>query len=438
MAAPESVVQVGERWSSRLTFILAAIGSAVGIGNIWRFPSVVGQNGGGAYLLPFVLAVFVFAVPLMILELAVGRHLGTDVVSAFGHFKARFRTLGCITCLILFLMMSYYLVITGWTRAYAVFSLSGTEIAFSSFTSSYQPVVFFVISVAITGVVVSLGVRHGIEKVTSILVPASFVILAILAIYSGTLSGFGEGVEYLFTPDFSVLADPTIWSAAFGQAFFSLSVGMGVMLTYGMYLGRGISIHRSSVIVTVADISVAVLAGLVIFPLVFTFGLEPAMGAELAFTVLLQAFHSIPFGQVLSVIFFLLLFFAALTSAISMLEVNAATIMKKTGMDRKRTSILLIIGTVIVGIFPCLSYSGANLSLSGIRVLDIMDETVGTFGLPIAAIFISLVFSWYFERKELAAEIPGRWPPFVSLTTRYVVPMVLVVVTMSTLIQAVL
>ncbi len=210
------------------------------------------------------------------------------------------------------------------------------------------------------------------------------------------------------------------------------------MLTYGMYLERGISIHRSSVIVTLADISVALLAGLVIFPSVFMFGLEPAMGAELAFTTLPQAFHFIPFGQVPSVIFFLMLFFAALTSAISMLEVNVRTIMKKMGMKRVRTSVLLIIGTLVVGIFPCLSYTGANLSLSGIRVLDIMDETVGTFGLPIAAIFISLVFSWYFERKELAAEIPRRWLPFVVLTIRYVIPIVLVIVTISTLIQAIL
>jgi NSS family neurotransmitter:Na+ symporter len=427
-----------EKWSSKWAFILAAIGSAVGIGNIWRFPSVVGQNGGGAYLLPFILAVFALAVPLMILELSVGRRLRMDVVSAFGRFKESFRILGWLVCLILFLLMSYYLVITGWTLAFAFFSLLGMEVTFSSFVSSYQPVVFFLISVTITGLVVSLGVKKGIERITSILVPFSIIILVVMVLYASTLSGFSDGFTYLFTPDFSVLANPGLWSAAFGQAFFSLSVGMGVMLTYGMYLEKEVSIPRSAVTITLADISVALLAGLVIFPLVFTFGLEPAMGAELAFTVLPQAFDLIPFGQVLAVAFFLLLFFAALTSAISMLEVNVTTIMKETKMGRKRTALLLTIGALAVGIFPCLSYTGANLEMFGSKILDIMDNTVGTLGLPITAVLISLVFSWYYERKELAAEIPGRWFPLVFYTTRYVVPVVLVLITVSSILQSLL
>ncbi|MBN1109745.1 MAG: sodium-dependent transporter [Methanomassiliicoccales archaeon] len=424
-----------EKWSSKWAFILAAVGSAVGIGNIWRFPSVVGQNGGGAYLLPFLLAVFAFAIPLMILELSVGRRIKLDVVSAFGSIKCKFRAFGWLICLVLFLLLSYYLVITGWTLAFAFFSLIGAEMTFSSFVSSYQPVVFFVICALITGSVVSLGVKKGIERITSILVPFSMIILVVMVVYCATLSGFADGLDYLFTPDPSVLGDPGLWSAAFGQAFFSLSVGMGVMLTYGMYLGREVSVPRSCLAITLADVSVALMAGLVIFPLVFTFGLQPAMGAELAFTVLPQAFDLIPLGQALAVAFFLLLFFAALTSAISMLEVNVTTIMKETSMTRERTSLFLTAGTLVVGIFPCLSYTGAGLQLFGGRILDLMDNTVGTLGLPITAIIISLVFSWCIEKRELAAEIPGRWFPVVLFTTRYLAPGILVMVTVISILQ---
>ena len=373
----------------------------------------------------------------MALELGVGRRLKMDLVSAFGAMKVRFRSLGWLVCLILFLLISYYLVITGWTLAYAMFSLLGVEVNFSSFVSSYQPIIFFIICALITGSVASLGVRKGIERITSLLVPFSLVILVVLVIYSATLSGLSEGLNYLFTPDFSVLGDPGLWSAAFGQAFFSLSVGMGVMLTYGMYLDKEISILRSVLTITLADISVALMAGMVIFPLVFTFGMEPALGAELAFTVLPQAFDNIPLGRVMATGFFLLLFFAALTSAISMLEVNVTTVMKETRLTRGRTSQLLTAGVLIVGMLPCLSYSGANLQVFGGRVLDLMDNTVGTLGLPITAIFISLAFSWYFEKKELSAEFPEKWFPWIMFTTRYLAPVVLTIIIITSLLQIV-
>ncbi|MDD3493663.1 MAG: sodium-dependent transporter, partial [Candidatus Thermoplasmatota archaeon] len=208
-----------DAWSSRLGFLLAAIGSAVGIGNIWRFSSVVGQNGGGAYLIPFFLAVFAFALPLMILELAVGRHLKENVVSAFRRAGPGFHIFGWFICVVVLLILSYYLVITGWTLFYLISSLLGHSVSFSGFSSSYQPVAYFVVSALVTGAVVSLGVREGIEKISKILIPFSLLILVALALYATTLSGFGQGVDFFLTPDFGVLGDPLIWSAAFGQAF---------------------------------------------------------------------------------------------------------------------------------------------------------------------------------------------------------------------------
>jgi len=275
-----------EKWSSKFGFILAAIGSAVGIGNIWRFSSVVGQNGGGAYLIPYLIAVFLFALPLMILELVVGRHLQGNVISSFGKIKTQFRIFGWVICAIVFVVLSYYLVITGWTLGYLVSSLSNSGTTFSDFTSSYQPLIYFVIATLLTGFIISFGVKKGIQRISTILMPFSFLLLIILAIFCMTLTGFGDGIDFFFTPNFSVLSNPMIWSAAFGQAFFSLSVGFGVLLTYGGYLEKNINIVHSSLIITVADISVAFLAGLIIFPIVFTFNLAPGMGAELAFSTL--------------------------------------------------------------------------------------------------------------------------------------------------------
>ncbi|MBS3748708.1 MAG: sodium-dependent transporter [Candidatus Thermoplasmatota archaeon] len=425
-----------EKWSSKFGFILAAIGSAVGIGNIWRFSSVVGQNGGGAYLIPYLIAVFLFALPLMILELVVGRHLQGNVVSSFGKIKTQFRIFGWAICAIVFVVLSYYLVITGWTLGYLVSSLSNSGTTFSDFTSSYQPLVYFVIGTLLTGFIISFGVKKGIQRISTILMPFSFLLLIILAIFCMTLSGFGEGIDFLFTPDFSVLSNPMIWSAAFGQAFFSLSVGFGVLLTYGGYLEKNTNIVHSSLIITVADISVAFLAGLIIFPIVFTFNLAPGMGAELAFSTLPLAFSLLAYGQVLAVAFFLLLFFAALTSSIGMLEVSVAAVMEKTSFSRRKTSFLLTLLLLLVGLPAALSYTSMNLSFFGVRILDLLDETLGTIGLPITALLTTLVFTWFLQKKVFTEELLDSkwWTKLVLYMTKYVIPIVLLITTVSQLV----
>ncbi|HDS59168.1 MAG TPA: sodium-dependent transporter [Thermoplasmatales archaeon] len=423
-----------DAWSSRLGFLLAAIGSAVGIGNIWRFSSVVGQNGGGAYLIPFFLAVFAFALPLMILELAVGRHLKENVVSAFRRAGPGFHIFGWFICVVVLLILSYYLVITGWTLFYLISSLLGHSVSFSGFSSSYQPVAYFVVSALVTGAVVSLGVREGIEKISKILIPFSLLILVALALYATTLSGFGQGVDFFLTPDFGVLGDPLIWSAAFGQAFFSLSVGFGVLITYGSYLDRETSIPRSSLIIALADLSIAMLAGLIIFPIVFTQGLTPTMGAELAFSTLPAAFERMPSGHLLATSFFMVLFFAAITSSIAMLEVNVAAVTGATGVSRKKGSLLLTIALLLMGLPSALSYSSLSLRVAGARILDLMDETVGTLGLPLTGLITAVVFTWFLKKEAFSSEIASRrWLSLVYPATRYVIPAVLVVVTASTL-----
>lgn len=425
-----------ERWSSNLGFILAAVGSAVGIGNIWRFSSVVGQNGGGAYLVPYFLAVLCFAVPLMILEMAVGRHLRSSVVSSFALAGEKLKIFGWLICLIVLLILSYYLVIMGWTLAYLTFSLLGRDIAFSAFTSSMQPVAYFLISALATGIIVSLGVREGIERIVSYLIPLAFVILVVLVIFCLSLPGFRPGMDFFLRPDFSALARPGVWSAAFGQAFFSLSVGMGILITYGAYMPEETDITKSALIITISDIAAALLAGTAIFSLVFTFGLQPTAGAELAFTTLPKAFELMPYGSFFSIAFFALLFSAALTSAISMMEVNVASIIGETGMTRRKASLILTIILIITGLAPALSYSQVDLRFHGLQILDLMDETVGTMGLPIAAFLVALIFKW-FMKPDVQKGMTGTaevWLCTLNFLTKYAIPAVLLIITLSTLI----
>ncbi|MCU0631395.1 MAG: sodium-dependent transporter [Methanolinea sp.] len=426
-----------EHWSSKTGFVLAAIGSAVGIGNIWRFSSVVGQNGGGAYLIPYLIAVFACAMPLMILELAMGRHFEGTVVSAFRSVRPEFRAVGWLLCAIIFLVLCYYLVIAGWTAAYTVFSLTGETVEFSAFTGGYLPVLFFLFTAVFTAVVISRGIQKGIERLSIVLIPVSLGILVILALYSATLPGFARGAAFLFTPDFSVLSDPLLWSAAFGQAFFSLSVGTGILLTYGAYMEREMDIPVSALLITLADLAVAILAGLVIFPLVFTFGLTPTAGAELAFTTLPRAFAAMPAGAVFAVAFFLVLFFTAITSSVSMLEVSVASLHESLGWSREKTTLILGCLMAAVGLPAALSYSAADLTFNGIKVLDFMDETVGTLGLPVAGVLLAVVFTWFLPRNVLEKEIGLPMSRIVHPLCRFVIPAVLIVTTAARLLSGI-
>lgn len=414
-----------ERWASRTGFLLATVGAAVGLGNIWRFSAVVGQNGGGAYLVPYLLAAFVCAVPMLVLELAIGRQLRTDVVSAFQSVRAEYAALGWLVLGGVLLILSYYLVLTGWVLGFFLSWLAGTQTTFATFTSSWLPFGYFALATVVTGGIVSVGVRDGIERMATVVMPVVFAVLVGLALYAATLAEWDRAVVFLFTPEFSVLSNLGVWSAAFGQVFFSMSVGQGIMLTYGSYVETGTDLLESSVIITVADIAAAVVAGLVIFPIVFSFSLEPTLGTELAFTTLPTAFATMPYGRLVAVGFFGLLFFAALSSSVALLEVGVAAATNTTRLSRPRATFALTAGVFVAGVPSALSYSPARLAVAGRPILDLVDESVGTFALPISALLIVFVFVWTAEADDVAIHDElGALHPFV----RYLIPAVLIFV----------
>jgi NSS family neurotransmitter:Na+ symporter len=417
-------------WSSRTGFILAATGSAVGIGNIWRFPSVVGRNGGGAYLIPFLIAVFAFAVPLIILEINSGRRIRSDIVATFCDVRPRFRIFGWFIVAIVILILSYYLVITGWILAFLGAAITGGDISLASFTATYAPVISFTVSLGLVAGVLSLGVREGIERLTTVLMPLVFVILLGMAAFSVTLPGFSEGMAFFLTPDLSVLTDPLIWSAAFGQAFFSLSAGMGILITYGSYVGKEMNVPGAAAIIAVADVVVAILAGIVIFPIVFTFDLEPSLGTELAFSTLPVAFSLLPGGRVVAGAFFGLLFAAAITSAVSMMEVGVSTVRGATRFSRRRATLLVSVLVFLLGMPSLLSYTPFQLYVWGTPLLDLLDNSVGTLGLPVTALVISVTFGHFV--KADGARVP-RIERLTAISTKYLLPPVLVIIIASQL-----
>jgi NSS family neurotransmitter:Na+ symporter len=251
---------------------LATVGSAVGLGNIWRFPYLVGISGGGAFFIPYLVGIIMCALPILMLELAGGRRSSGGVLATFGSIRKSARWAGALVVLWSLVLLSYYLVVAGWALGYWVSSATGSLTAFATFTSGFHSVLFFLLFLAICGSVALLGVRHGIEEVSRLLMPLLFLMLVGLAVYGVSLSGWSSGMRFYLTPHPSSLADPLVCIAAVGQGFFSVGVGMGVMITYGSYLGSEEKIVSSSVLITAADVLAAFVAGLVIFPIVFSFG----------------------------------------------------------------------------------------------------------------------------------------------------------------------
>lgn len=404
-----------EQWGSKIGFILAAAGSAVGLGNIWRFPYITGQNGGAAFVLIYLAIVFIIGFSVMLAEMAIGRKAQLNAVGSFGKLAGGLWPLvGWMGVAAGFMILSFYAVIGGWTIKYFIHSFIGLMAdaaagkagdVFGGFvTNTMQVVLYQAVFMLATIWIVYKGIGEGIEKYCKFLMPALFLILLVLIGRSVTLEGASKGLEFYLKPDFSKITGASI-SAALGQAFFSLSLGMGCMITYGSYVDRKTALPGAAIQVCFIDTMVAILAGLVIFPAVFAFGVDAGAGPGLTFVTLPSVFAKMPGAMIWSGLFFLLLFIAALTSAISLLEVVSAYFIDK-GWSRPQAAIIMGLLIFVLGIPSAMSLAGAP-KVAGKDFLDAMDFISSNVLLPLGGVFISLFVGWFWTsdaEKEVTNE----------------------------------
>lgn len=431
-----------EQWGSRLGFILAAAGSAIGLGNIWRFPYVTGTNGGAAFLIIYLAAIVLIGYPMMVTEVGIGRKTQRNPVGAFKTLApdTPWWLVGALGVLSGFVILSYYSVVAGWSVAYVFKSLAGfsAEMEFADLfighiTQVGEPIIWHAIFMALCVGIIAAGVVNGIQRWVKLLMPVLAVLLVVVAIRSLTLPGAGAGVAFYLRPDFSAVTGAT-FLAAIGQSFFTLSLGMGAMITYGSYLKREDTVPGNSAYVVAADTGIAIIAGFAIFPAVFALGLEPGAGAGLTFITLPAVFAEIPAGSFFAFLFFLLLSIAALTSAISLMEVVVAWITDEKGMARRKASVLVGLVCFIVGIPTVLGYSVlGDFSFLGFDMLDTYDWIANALMLPIGGL-LTAIFAGYVWTSRKAQEdfntppsrlVLGNW---YGVLIKYVVPVGIVIV----------
>lgn len=424
-------------WKSRTGFILAAAGSAVGLGNVWRFPYLAGENGGGAFLILYLAIAFSLGVSVLLAELAIGRLAARNPIGALRVLKGGAWTIAAyLGVAAAFLLLSFYSVVGGWTLAYVVKAATGAlggetaasaTKAFRALTEgATEPIIYHGLFIALTVGIVLRGVNSGIEAANKWMMPALFLLLLALALRAVTLPGAGAGLAFYLTPDFSKVTAGTVVNAL-SQAFFSLSVGLGAMITYGSYLdARGGSLPRAACWIAGIDTAVAMLAGLLIFAAVFAFGQNPAAGPSLTFITLPTVFHQMPGGAVFAAAFFLLLAFAALTSAVSLLEIPVAYLVDEHAMPRGRAALLLGLALFLVGIPSSLSLGPWHGdTVLGLDFMDLLDTVTIKIMVPLGGILFCLFVGWPLESRVADALAGGARPLWLRawiLMCRFVAP----------------
>lgn len=426
------------RFATRFGVIATTVGSAVGLGNIWRFPYEAGVHGGGAFLMLYILFVFAIGVPVVCAEFLMGRSSRLNIFGAFHTLAPRsgkaWVTVGCLGILSSILILSFYSVVAGWTLEYLYESLAGKindmggvsrQTAFDTFTAGWGCVGWTIAVLAINAVVLLGGVRKGIERVSNVLMPILFAILIVLCVNSLLLPGAGEGLAFLFKPDFSVI-DSSVVIGALGQAFFSLSLGVGTMMIYGSYFSSKTPIVRSAVTTAGLDTLVAIMAGILIFPAVFSFGGTPATGPKLVFEVLPDIFAQMTGGGIWATAFFLLLALASITSTISMSEICVAFLCEQWGFRRRtavaiNAAIAMGLGTVCALSFGPLS----DMKIFGLTVFDLFDYITSNIFMPLSGMLIAIFTGWVLKRSLIDKELSPAPRAIVSgivFCLRYLAP----------------
>jgi NSS family neurotransmitter:Na+ symporter len=441
------------QWSGRLAFILAATGSAVGLGNVWKFPYIAGENGGGAFVLIYLACIAIIGIPIMMAEVLIGRRGRQSPVNTMRDLAAeenvnpRWQWLGWAGVIAGFLILSYYSVIAGWALAYVFRAGSGlfTGLTADGVQSIFNNLIgeperllaWHTIFLTMTMVIVSRGVRSGLEKAVRFLMPALLILLLVLMGYSWNSGYFEQGVDFLFKADFSKISGHGVLTAM-GHAFFTLSLGMGAIMVYGSYLPRRISIARASVLIALADTAVALLAGMVIFPIVFANALEPGAGPGLIFQTLPIAFGHMPYGAFFGMLFFVLLVFAAWTSAISLIEPAVAWLVENHGYSRVNASVVGGIATWLLGLLTVFSFNiWSDLKplaigiFADMTLFDLLDYLTANIMLPLGGLLIAVFAGWQMTRASTVDELAmGErfFYPVWRFLVRYITPVAVIIV----------
>lgn len=438
-------------FSSKMAVVAAAAGSAVGLGNIWRFPYELGQYGGAAFLILYVLFVVLLGAPIMLSEFAIGRLGQSDASGSFRKIDPRGKwwLIGVMGVVSAFLIMGFYSVVSGWTFEYIYqaftnqFAGKDATILASNFTEfssdTVRPLLWTVIFMIIAASIILLGVKDGIERSTKFLMPLLLVIIIALGIRSVTLPGGIDGLRFLFQPDFSKINSSVILSAM-GQAFFSLSLGMGCMITYGSYISKKNKLGHTVAEVTILDTLVAVLAAVAIFPAAFSQGINPGQGPELVFITLPNVFSNLPGGQFWAILFFILLSVAALTSIISLMEVVVAYVTEEFKLKRVPATIGVVLAVLVFSTLSSLSFGvWREVHVFGMTFFDLFDNVTSKVLMPLGGLFIALFAGWVMPAKLLKREISNegrlklRFFNFYLILIRYVAPLGILLVLLNQL-----
>ncbi|MBQ8269619.1 MAG: sodium-dependent transporter [Bacteroidaceae bacterium] len=437
-------------FGGKLSVVLVAAGSAIGLGAIWRFPYIAGKHGGAAFLLVFLLSVFAVGIPAMLAEFAVGRHMKKNAVGAFRDLSKKWSWLGYNGVLGALLISGYYYIIAGWSLEYMVTSatnmlysspVSFTE-QFDAFQGSWRPLFYAVMFILLTHFIVARGVEKGIEKASRIMMPALFIILIIMAVRVAFMPGAIEGYRFFLSPDFKAAFAPETIMMAIGQAFFSLSVGMGCMVTYASYFKKDNNLVQTSFNVALLTLLVSVLAGLVIFPAVFSAGLQPAEGPSLIFVTLPEIFKDMPLAALWSTVFFLLVTLASLTSTISFHEVLTAYLAEEFKLSRcwaarAVSAVSILLSVLTLSLVFDIDFLG--IKVAGATLVDVFDYLTANILMPIGAMFTCIFVSWFMKRSFMKEElsncgaIKSRIVPVIVFMLRYVTPLIILYIFFSNL-----
>ena len=439
-------------FSSKIGFVLAAAGSAVGLGNLWRFPYLAAQYGGGTFLLVYVILALTFGFTLMIAEIAIGRKTGLSAIGAFKALDKRFNFLGILASIVPIIIFPYYSVIGGWVIKYLVTFAQGQANAaaqndyFTGFVSTAtEPVVWFSIFLGITAIVVMFGVEKGVENVSKFMMPVLVLLTIGIAAYTCTIDGAGEGSKYYLQPHMKDFSAKTIL-AAMGQLFYSMSLAMGIMVTYGSYMKKDNNLERSVHQIEIFDTGIAFFAGLMIIPAVFAFSNGDTSnlkaGPSLMFVTLPKVFDSMKAGNLIGFVFFLLVLFAALTSSISLMETIVSILMDKFHLKRRTTCVGVAIGALILGIPSSLGFGVlSHISWRNMTILDIMDFISNSILMPIVAFFTCIFVGFVISPKVISDEIKatnGRFKleKMFTIIIKWVAPIILVLILVSSILNA--